>query len=450
MTISTCCNCTMVGLDTLRRDPLILESLEQFKAQGKIRCIGISLNNPCDALDPLIVEHFEVIQTNFSLLDMRLLTNGFLKSENAKKVGVLARTPFNFGFLANNFPPDVRFDSRDHRSKWPKSQLLSWINGANGVLRSLKISDLNSQEERVKLALGFCLSFQRISSTLAGMTTPEEVMLNVKSLQHCKLDGDLLISAQEFYKSWEKNKAELHRSVKVKLMLAQGHIIFADWRNYGTNSNNWYFWSGASYLAEHLAKVYPKAEIHGVTRWHSTSTPKNLEAIKDRVTLHECDLCDFSSLINSLNNARPSHIFHLASHANVRAGFTTPLSVLNNNIMGTANLFEGIRCTGLDPLIQLCSTSEVYGQVSPENVPINEDCPQRSSSPYAVSKTAQDHLGFTYFTSYGLRVVTTRMFAYFNPRRADSFSTSFAKQVALIEALLEENKRLSSTEILIP
>ena len=194
----------LVGLDTLRRDPLILESLEQFKAQGKIRCIGISLNNPCDALDPLIVEHFEVIQTNFSLLDMRLLTNGFLKSENAKKVGVLARTPFNFGFLANNFPPDVRFDSRDHRSKWPKSQLLSWINGANGVLRSLKISDLNSQEERVKLALGFCLSFQRISSTLAGMTTPEEVMLNVKSLQHCKLDGDLLISAQEFYKSWEK------------------------------------------------------------------------------------------------------------------------------------------------------------------------------------------------------------------------------------------------------
>lgn len=196
--------------------------------------------------------------------------------------------------------------------------------------------------------------------------------------------------------------------------------------------------SGASYLAEHLAKVYPKAEIHGVTRWHSTSTPKNLEAIKDRVTLHECDLCDFSSLINSLNNARPSHIFHLASHANVRAGFTTPLSVLNNNIMGTANLFEGIRCTGLDPLIQLCSTSEVYGQVSPENVPINEDCPQRPSSPYAVSKTAQDHLGFTYFTSYGLRVVTTRMFAYFNPRRADLFSTSFAKQVALIEAGKQE------------
>jgi GDP-4-dehydro-6-deoxy-D-mannose reductase len=192
--------------------------------------------------------------------------------------------------------------------------------------------------------------------------------------------------------------------------------------------------SGASYLAEHLALVYPNAEINGITRWHSTATPVNLSAIIDRVRLHECDLCDLSSVLRVLFETKPTHIFHLASHANVRAGFITPLAVMQNNIMGTANLFEAIRLAEIDPLIQLCSTSEVYGQVDPRNVPIKEDCPQQPSSPYAVSKTAQDHLGYTYFRSYGLKIITTRMFAYFNPRRGDLFSTSFAKQVAAIEA----------------
>lgn len=192
--------------------------------------------------------------------------------------------------------------------------------------------------------------------------------------------------------------------------------------------------SGASYLAEHLAATYRESEIHGITRWHSTTVPINLSGIMDRVQLHECDLCDFSSVMRVLQESKPTHIFHLASHANVRAGFITPLSVINNNIMGTANLFEAIRLAEIDPHVQLCSTSEVYGQVDPKNVPIKEDCPQKPSSPYAVSKTAQDHLGYTYFKSYNVKVITTRMFAYFNPRRSDLFSTSFALQVALIEA----------------
>lgn len=192
--------------------------------------------------------------------------------------------------------------------------------------------------------------------------------------------------------------------------------------------------SGASYLAEHLCSYYPKAQMHGITRWHSTTTSENLKEISDRVIFHECDLTDFSSVFSVLASTEPTHIFHMASHANVRAGFVTPLSVIQNNVMGTANLFEAIRLSGCNPRIMLCSTSEVYGQVAPENVPITENCPQRPSSPYAVSKTAQDHLGYTYFKSYGLQIVTTRMFAYFNPRRGDLFSTSFARQVALIEA----------------
>lgn len=195
--------------------------------------------------------------------------------------------------------------------------------------------------------------------------------------------------------------------------------------------------SGGSYLAEHIASEHPAVEIHGLARWHSTSTHANLAALGERATVHECDLEDLSAVVRTLRQVRPAAIFHLASHANVRAGFINPLAVLQNNIMGTANLLEGLRLAELDPWLQLCSTSEVYGQVDPAHVPITEDCPLRPSSPYAVSKTAQDMLGYTYFRSYGMKVVRTRMFAYLNPRRTDLFATSFARQVARIEAGLQ-------------
>ncbi len=196
--------------------------------------------------------------------------------------------------------------------------------------------------------------------------------------------------------------------------------------------------SGGSYLAEHILEQHPEVQVHGIARWHSTTAHQNLSAIQDSVKIHECDLLDFSSVLQVLRDVQPDVIFHLASHANVRAGFTTPLSVLNNNIMGTANLFEAVRSAKIDPVIQLCSTSEVYGQVDPQNVPIKEDCPLQPSSPYAVSKAAQDHLGFTYWRCYDQQIIRTRMFAYFNPRRTDLFATSFARQVALIEAGKQE------------
>ena len=192
--------------------------------------------------------------------------------------------------------------------------------------------------------------------------------------------------------------------------------------------------SGGSYLAEHIVNNHKEVEVHGIARWHSTTSSNNLENISNNIKIHECDLNDFSSILHVLKLVKPDVIFHLASHANVRAGFITPLSVIQNNVMGTSNLYEAIRSADLDPTIQLCSTSEVYGQVDPLDIPIKESCPLRPTSPYAVSKTTQDHLGFAYWKSYGMKIIRTRMFAYFNPRRTDLFATSFARQVALIEA----------------
>jgi len=210
--------------------------------------------------------------------------------------------------------------------------------------------------------------------------------------------------------------------------------------------------SGGSYLADYVVEHHPETEVHGISRWHSTGTNRNLEHLGGRIKVHECDLNDFSSTLRVLKEVKPDVIFHLAAYANVRAAFITPLSVMENNVIGTANLLEAIRAAEIDPVLQICSTSEVYGDVKPEEVPIKEACPMRPMNPYAVSKVAQDLLGFVYFRSYGMKVIRTRMFAYLNPRREDLFATAWAKQVARIEAGLQKellHGNLKSTRTLI-
>ncbi|HAM39139.1 MAG TPA: GDP-mannose 4,6-dehydratase [Elusimicrobia bacterium] len=196
--------------------------------------------------------------------------------------------------------------------------------------------------------------------------------------------------------------------------------------------------SGGSYLAEYILNNHPDVELHGITRWHSTTTNKNLKNIMQKVLIHDCDLTDLSSVFRIQQIIKPDAIFHTASYANVLASFNTPIAVLNNNIIGTVNLFEAVKLSKIDSIVQLCSTSEVYGQVDPKNVPIKEDCPLNPSSPYAVSKVTQDLMGYTYFKNWNMKVIRTRMFAYINPRRSDLFATAFAMQVARIEAGLQK------------
>lgn len=209
--------------------------------------------------------------------------------------------------------------------------------------------------------------------------------------------------------------------------------------------------SGGSYLAEYIANNYSNVSVYGISRWHST-TINNLSQLNRKVIVYEADLMDMASVISVLAKAQPDAIFHLAAHANVRTSFITPISVLSNNILGTSNLLEAIRVLNLKPIVQICSTSEVYGQVDLRDVPIKESCSIKPMSPYAVSKTTQDLLGAVYFHAYGMKIVRTRMFAYINPRREDLFATHFAMQVARIEAGLQKvllHGNLNSTRTMI-
>ena len=190
--------------------------------------------------------------------------------------------------------------------------------------------------------------------------------------------------------------------------------------------------SGGIHLAEYLVDN-EDIEVHGVSRWHSTTSNANLKRIKDDIILHECDLNDLSATIRTIEAAKPDYIFHLAAHANVHVCFSNPIAVLQNNINNTINLFEAIRIVGIDPIIQFCGTSEVYGQVDKENTPITEQHPLQPVNIYAVSKLTQEKIASSYYHSYGMKTILTRMFAYINPRRGDIFSSAFARKIVEIE-----------------
>ncbi|QQG45251.1 MAG: GDP-mannose 4,6-dehydratase [Candidatus Sungiibacteriota bacterium] len=192
-----------------------------------------------------------------------------------------------------------------------------------------------------------------------------------------------------------------------------------------------------SHLADYILTNRPEVEIVGITRWRSPK--ENIWHILDKITLEYGDLLDPFSLNRVLNNHRPDVIFHLAAQSYVDFAFVAPIITLNTNIIGTCNLLECVRelkqSSGYDPVIHICSSSEVYGQVEEDEVPIKESNPFRPASPYAVSKVGEDTLAFQYWLSWKIKTIRTRMFTHTGPRRGDVFVLSnFAKQIAAIEA----------------
>jgi GDP-4-dehydro-6-deoxy-D-mannose reductase len=192
--------------------------------------------------------------------------------------------------------------------------------------------------------------------------------------------------------------------------------------------------SGGSYLAEYIINNKKGVEVCGTSRLHTAKSHDNLKRVRDKVNVIICDLCDFPNLYRILDREKPDVIFHLASLANVRDAFDNTVSTYLNNVKITLNLLEAVRTiSNYNPIIQICSTSEVYGSVSPEEIPITEKNKIKPINPYASSKLAQDNLGYVYHKSFGLNVITTRMFTYLNARRKDLFASSFAKQIVEIE-----------------
>ncbi|HET6366322.1 MAG TPA: GDP-mannose 4,6-dehydratase [Pseudomonadales bacterium] len=193
------------------------------------------------------------------------------------------------------------------------------------------------------------------------------------------------------------------------------------------------------FVGSHMAEfaLAHGAAVSGSMRWRSKT--ENIDHLRARITLVECDLRDLSSVRNLLEITEPTHVVHLAAQSFVAASWKAPAETLTTNIISQVNLLEAIRGLKISPRFLAVGSSEEYGLVHPDELPIKETNPLRPLSPYAVSKVTQDMMGYQYFKSYGLPIVRTRAFNHEGPRRGDVFVTSnFARQIAEIEAGIRE------------
>lgn len=195
-----------------------------------------------------------------------------------------------------------------------------------------------------------------------------------------------------------------------------------------------------SHLADYLLEN-TDWEIVGFARWNDSM--ENIEHLSerinnhDRISLYYGDLNDLASIVDALGmfKTKYDYVFHLAAQSYPKTSFNAPLETLETNILGTAKLLEACRRITPNAVIHVCASSEIFGRVPQDELPIHEDVRPHPASPYAISKVGTDLLGRFYAEAYNMKVVTTRMFTHTGPRRGDVFAEStFAKQIAMIEA----------------
>lgn len=187
-----------------------------------------------------------------------------------------------------------------------------------------------------------------------------------------------------------------------------------------------------SFLAEHLLKN-PECSISGT--YLSDNSLQNVASIREKLDLEKVDLMDANAVSLFISNKRPDFVYHLAALASPGKSFKNPSETIVNNITAQLNLLEAIKNENLlSTRVLVVSSADIYGIVSPENLPIDEETPFNPTSPYAVSKIAQDFLGLQYELSYKLPVIRVRPFNHIGPRQALSFAVSdFAKKIVDIE-----------------
>jgi GDP-4-dehydro-6-deoxy-D-mannose reductase len=164
----------------------------------------------------------------------------------------------------------------------------------------------------------------------------------------------------------------------------------------------------------------------------------NIADLCGRLELYPAELSRLDVMIFILEQAQPDVIFHLAAQPLVSASRRDPWGTLETNIRMQLNVLEGVAQIRPECRVLVVGSSEEYGLVSPQDLPVDEETPLRPLSPYALSKVAQDLMGLQYFLTHKLHVIRVRPFNHIGPRQRTGFvAPDLASQVAAAEAGLQ-------------
>jgi len=190
------------SLAGIQNHPNILEELINFKDEGLIRCVGISVKSPLEALELLKIFHFSTVQVNLNMLDMRALDCGLLDFAVENNIGIIGRTPMAFGFLSGHVDRSFQFSPGDHRTSWSTEQLERWLSASERMFSGISNPEMISKATQ---AIRFCLSLEGVTTVIPGMLNPSEVIENTLASQFGPLDKLDMISIKSEYakiKDW--------------------------------------------------------------------------------------------------------------------------------------------------------------------------------------------------------------------------------------------------------
>jgi len=191
-----------------------------------------------------------------------------------------------------------------------------------------------------------------------------------------------------------------------------------------------------SHLADHC--LDRGQEVFGFRRYHLSSM-HNVAHISDRINWVDCDMVDPKAVAKAVGLVLPDQIFHMAAQSFVSPSWDHPHLYMDANYRMTVNLFEACLTHAINPRILIPGSGEEFGEIHEEELPITEETVLRPVNPYAVTKVAQDMIGYVYHRSYGMNVVRTRAFNHEGPRRSHVFGIPwYAYQVVRIERGLQE------------
>lgn len=191
------------------------------------------------------------------------------------------------------------------------------------------------------------------------------------------------------------------------------------------------------FAGSHLAQILLDRgdEIFGVARDDGLGPA----SLSQEISLVMADLQDKQVIDNLLREIRPDAIYHLAGQAFVPTAWQEPWDTLENNIRPQLNILQAMIEHNSKARLLIVGSNQVYGQIDPDQLPVDEETPLRPDNPYGVSKVVQDIMGLQYFLSHGLDLIRARPFNHIGPRQSPVFvAGSFAKQIAEIEAGLKE------------
>jgi GDP-4-dehydro-6-deoxy-D-mannose reductase len=200
------------------------------------------------------------------------------------------------------------------------------------------------------------------------------------------------------------------------------------------------------FIGSHLAEFLLSKDMDVVgTVWDETEL-KNVEAVKDKVRILNCDIRDEERVLQIISDEKPDRIFHLAAQSFPTVSWDEPTRTLDTNVLGTSHIFEAVRKSKIDPIVLVACSSAEYGFVSESEVPVSEDHVLLPLHPYGVSKVAQDLLAYQYYQNFALKTVRARIFNTTGPRKTNDVCSDFTNRIVKIEKGKEKEMLVGNLE----